>query len=697
MAVGAPREAPASTAPLERVKKLQLQIASSTDLNPLAHLIKEARTLHSKLTQGSADDPKSLVKALTLAARVVSHSLVGLSEKDKINFEHVDEHGRLVLQEASDPSDAQAQVSRWLQSQWNGFIMLLLDELLFSEFSAVQHSALQIVMSLQTAASESLNRQSSTKTGRWSQSPFRPLIQTLVWKRVSEDVVDIFAEEFLEVYDDVRFFFCKEISRLLRHVPDASPPHAHVRSHARTLLCRLTAIPTEPSHLNHFLVPHLSNGPKKSKKIKKQKPTMSQDGDEDDDGVIEPQPWSSESEEDQVDEDPSLHYVSMRKKRRTRHGPPVLDSLHTLSSQRQAFAAAWLSLLLPRTHSNSNGHLIVHGGNLSTSETHDILVRLHAQILPHLPNPTMLHDFLVDCLDTKGTTALLALNGLFTLIVHHNLDYPAFYTRLYALLDASVLHTRYRSRFMRMLDTFLASMLLPVAIVASFVKRLSRLSLRATPAALIEIIPFIWNLLKRHPSCMQMIHREWQHDHLALGPSAVQDPFDPYEPNPLHTRALESSLWEISTFGAYRLSQTSQHGKEPTAGGDTHYLGSVSTFASILAEPFTQQRYELEDFLDSTYSTLFETETKKTLKRRQPMNKPFAPPPVAPLDIRLAVPPLLAEKTGDLDAAVRRETRKRLRLYAFPTESAAQQGDTPLEQDRRAMPLDDCARLWHFV
>ena len=93
MAVGAPREAPASTAPLERVKKLQLQIASSTDLNPLAHLIKEARTLHSKLTQGNADDPKSLVKALTLAARVVSHSLVGLSEKDKINFEHVDEHG----------------------------------------------------------------------------------------------------------------------------------------------------------------------------------------------------------------------------------------------------------------------------------------------------------------------------------------------------------------------------------------------------------------------------------------------------------------------------------------------------------------------------------------------------------------------------------------------------------------------------
>lgn len=48
---------------------------------------------------------------------------------------------------------------------------------------------------------------------------------------------------------------------------------------------------------------------------------------------------------------------------------------------------------------------------------------------------------------------------------------------------------------------------LPAVLVASFVKRLSRLSLNAPPAAIVVIIPFIYNMLRRHPSLMQMIHR----------------------------------------------------------------------------------------------------------------------------------------------------------------------------------------------
>jgi U3 small nucleolar RNA-associated protein 19 len=36
-------------------------------------------------------------------------------------------------------------------------------------------------------------------------------------------------------------------------------------------------------------------------------------------------------------------------------------------------------------------------------------------------------------------------------------DYPDFYKRLYGLLDANVLHVKYRARFFRLLDTFLAS------------------------------------------------------------------------------------------------------------------------------------------------------------------------------------------------------------------------------------------------
>lgn len=86
-------------------------------------------------------------------------------------------------------------------------------------------------------------------------------------------------------------------------------------------------------------------------------------------------------------------------------------------------------------------------------------------------------------------------------------EFPDFYQKLYSLLDRNVLHVRYRPRFFRLLDIFMSSSHLPATLVASFIKRLARLSLAASPAAIVTVVPFIYNLLKRHPSCMPLIHR----------------------------------------------------------------------------------------------------------------------------------------------------------------------------------------------
>ncbi|CAG8720921.1 11423_t:CDS:2, partial [Acaulospora colombiana] len=96
-------------------------------------------------------------------------------------------------------------------------------------------------------------------------------------------------------------------------------------------------------------------------------------------------------------------------------------------------------------------------------------------------------------------------------------------------------------------------------ILASFAKRLARLSLHAPPAAIIMVIPFIYNILKRHPSLMGM-------------------------PSPLLTDAISSSLWEIQSHRA-------------------HYAPPVATMARIFSEPFTKPSYVQEDFLDHTYGT----------------------------------------------------------------------------------------------
>lgn len=65
----------------------------------------------------------------------------------------------------------------------------------------------------------------------------------------------------------------------------------------------------------------------------------------------------------------------------------------------------------------------------------------------------------------------------------------------------------------------------------------------------------------------------------------VSDPYNAEEANPLHTGALDSSLWEIVSHRQ-------------------HYHSAVATLARIFEAAFTRQAYAMEDFLDHTYATV---------------------------------------------------------------------------------------------
>lgn len=54
--------------------------------------------------------------------------------------------------------------------------------------------------------------------------------------------------------------------------------------------------------------------------------------------------------------------------------------------------------------------------------------------------------------------SLMALNGLFVLMTKYNLDYPAFYDKLYLTTSNDVFKTKYKARFFYLLDKFLQSM-----------------------------------------------------------------------------------------------------------------------------------------------------------------------------------------------------------------------------------------------
>ncbi|CAL8276651.1 unnamed protein product [Merluccius merluccius] len=216
-----------------------------------------------------------------------------------------------------------------------------------------------------------------------------------------------------------------------------------------------------------------------------------------------------------------------------------------------------------------------------------ILVILHDSILPHMSNPTLMIDFLTAAYEVGGAISLLALNGLFILIHQHNLDYPDFYKKLYNLLEPSVVHVKYRARFFNLANLFLSSTHLPVYLVAAFAKRLARLALTAPPESLLMLLPFIYNLIRRHPACRVLVHRPSCTD------ESCEDPYVMVEVDPILSHALESSLWEIKTL-------------------QTHYHPDVAKEAMKINKALSVPEEDIDELLDITHFELMERDLKAT-------------------------------------------------------------------------------------
>lgn len=264
------------------------------------------------------------------------------------------------------------------------------------------------------------------------------------------------------------------------------------------------------------------------------------------------------------------------------------QQLRSLSAHRKAAREAWLSIFR---------------SPLSHDQRKAIVNIVARQILPWFVNQVeLLTDFLTDSFNSGGAMSLLALSGIFHLMTEKNLDYPDFYTKLYSLLDEDVLHSKYRSRFFRLLNTFLNSSHLPAAMVASFIKRLSRLALQAPPGAIVWTVPWVYNTLKQHPPCTFMLHRSYHPAHpiYASNPEyqeeGMDDPFDMRQADPMLSSAIESSLWELETL-------------------QSHFHPNVATLSKIMGEQFTKRDYQLEDFLDHSYGSLIEAELLKEMKK----------------------------------------------------------------------------------
>lgn len=402
-------------------------------------------------------------------------------------------------------------ITVWLRDRYSEYVKTLL--------AALQHKRANIqlassVLLLRLLREDPLN----PNPGQFPVDLYGRLIAALLTSdNLHESTMYNFRQDYLEPFDDLRYYFYKFVEKTAsdtRQKSSGSRRGLFVRDHALSMLSKLVTM-------------------------------LEKDG--------ETKFWIAQESQ-------------------------PIKGASSCASHRKAFSDAWLAVLrFP----------------MSEDQYRQILSIMHKRIIPFMPKPQLLMDFFTDSYDAGGSISLLALNGLFYLMENHGLDYTRFYGKLYALFNEDTMHVRHRSRFFRLADLFLNSTHVAASLLASFIKRMSRLSLTAPPAAIVTMIPLTYNLLKKHPSLLTLIHRVPGGNE----DSFSDDPFLAEESDPAMTRALESSLWEMTSLV-------------------NHFHPNVATLAKILGEPFTKPSYNLEDFLDHSYTTMTDAELKKKLKNQ---------------------------------------------------------------------------------
>eukprot|EP00980_Cylindrotheca_fusiformis_P017575 scaffold5517_cov135-Cylindrotheca_fusiformis.AAC.5 len=210
-------------------------------------------------------------------------------------------------------------------------------------------------------------------------------------------------------------------------------------------------------------------------------------------------------------------------------------------------------------------------------------------VLNSTPNPLRFCDFFMQAYSDhgQGVVGVFSLDGLFILITEHGLEYPDFYSQLYALISPRVMYAKYRERFFSLLGKcLLRNEMLPAHLVAAFVKRLCRCSLSAPPSGALFVLALVSNLLRKHPECGSLIHRGEGNE--------IEDMFSATQNDPTISESLRTSLWELMAL-------------------ERHYHPAVCTIARSIGsiQELKSPLHDMDMFSGYTYKSLFDMERKK--------------------------------------------------------------------------------------
>ncbi|KAM7482815.1 hypothetical protein LguiB_007398 [Lonicera macranthoides] len=470
----------------------------------------------------------------------------------------------------------------WIRSKFDEFVQSLIDIAISPQSEAtLREVVLDTIMEFVKVGNG----------GRFHSSIYHKLIGGTVHSALGVDLlVELLSSKYFK-YTDVRYFTYISVEKLARTIDlkDTSDEEtesldADSKSQPRTSI-ELSI------HKIHYILSHIPplDGPKEASEYEM---------------------WNGSGifvKDGNLKKQPKHLKVEAKQCKTMGASNNVLSAASVAKKMKLKFTKAWISFL---------------GLPLPLDVYKEVLVNLHEVVIPHLSNPIMLCDFLTRSYDIGGVISVMALSSLYVLMTQHGLEYPNFYEKLYVLLEPSIFMAKHRAKFFQLLDSCLKSPLLPAYLAASYAKKLSRLALSVPPSGALVITALIHNLLRRHPSINCLVHRE-DIDETAKSNSREEkelgnntedsctgidtarkepgvDLFKNEESDPMKTKALRSSLWEIDTL---------RH----------HYCPPVSRFVLSLENDLTVRSKTTEvavkDFSSGSYATIFGEEMRRRVKQ----------------------------------------------------------------------------------
>jgi len=271
--------------------------------------------------------------------------------------------------------------------------------------------------------------------------------------------------------------------------------------------------------------------------------------------------------------------------------------------ERKAFGECWLNVLSMK---------------LPDESVDQVLSNLPEKVIPNMPEPIRLSDFLLSAYNRGGISAVVSLESLWILINSHGLDYPLFYEKLYGVLSPDLFFARDRRKFMTLVPKFLSSGYIPVYLVAAFLKRLLRRALWAPPQGALWCMRVALELIHRHPSVVVLVHNpETKARRVVVnfsqpsqpveeqihGTQLSEDVFDDDTVDPKKSNADKTSLWELEAL-------------------KQHYCPAVARlYHSFEKDPRSMKAPRdatlpgiVEDYANISFTDLFEAELRRKAK-----------------------------------------------------------------------------------